>query len=85
MIEPSLAYTYANTIKNAQALLSNHKRKPNTHHISKQPKFSADRGAEEAVGEEQLVVGVPGLGGDAQVKEADPSLQLAVEIHRLRG
>lgn len=49
------------------------------------PKFSADRGAEEAVGEEQLVVGVPGLGGDAQVKEADPGLQLAVEIHCLRG
>lgn len=84
MIEPSLAYTHANTIKNAQALLSNHKRKPNTHHIRK-PKFSTDRGAEEAVGEEQLVVGVPGLGGDAQVKEADPGLQLAVEIHRLRG
>lgn len=66
-------------------LLGKHKRKPNTNRIRKQPKFSADRGAEEAVGEEQFVVGVPGLGGDAQVKEADPGLQLAVEIHRLSG
>ena len=49
----------------------------------KAPKLDADRGTEEPVGEEQLVVGITGLGGDAQVKEADPSLQLAVEVHSL--
>lgn len=43
----------------------------------------ADRCTEEPVGEEQLIVGVAGLGGDAQVKEADPSLQLAGEVHSL--
>ena len=45
----------------------------------------ADRGTEEPVGEVQLIVRVAGLGGDAQVKEADPSLQLAVEVHSLCG
>lgn len=49
----------------------------------KAPKLSADRGAEEPVGEEQLVLGVTGLGRDAQVKEADPSFQLAGEVHSL--
>lgn len=43
----------------------------------------ADRCTEEPMGEEQLIVGVTGLGGDAQVKEADPSLQLAGEVHSL--
>lgn len=47
-------------------------------------KLSTDRGTEESVGEEQLVVWVAGLGGDAQVEEADPSLQLAGEVHGLR-
>ena len=45
----------------------------------------AHRGAEEAVGEEELVVGVARLGGDAQVEEADASVQLAGEVHGLRG
>lgn len=40
----------------------------------KTAKVSADRGAEEAVGEVELVVGVAGLRGDAQVEEADSSL-----------
>lgn len=47
-------------------------------------KCNTDGGTEESVGEVQLVVRVARLGGDAQVKEADPSLQLADEIHRLR-
>lgn len=45
----------------------------------------ADRCAEESMGEEQLVLWVAGLGWDAQVKEAYPSLQLTGEVHGLRG
>lgn len=44
-----------------------------------------DRCTEESVGEEQLVLWVAGLGRDAQVEEAYPSLQLAGEVHGLRG
>lgn len=43
----------------------------------------ADRGTEEPVGEEQLVVGVAGLCGDAEVEEADPGFQLAGEVQGL--
>lgn len=35
--------------------------------------------------EEEFVVWVPGLGGNAQVKEADAGLQLAGEVHSLSG
>lgn len=35
--------------------------------------------------EEEFVVWVPGLGGNAQVKEADAGLQLAGEVHGLSG
>lgn len=37
------------------------------------------------MGEEKLILRVARLGRDAQVKEAYPSLQLAGEIHGLRG
>lgn len=40
-------------------------------------------GAEQAVCKEELVVGVSGFGGYAEVKEADASLQLAGEVHGL--
>lgn len=45
----------------------------------------AHRGAEKAVGEVELVVGVAWLGGDAQVEEADAGVQLAAEVHGLCG
>lgn len=70
-----LPHTQRNT------LLSNHQ-PPNLSH-QKTPKLNADRGAEEPVGEEQLILGVTRLRRDAQVKEADPSLQLAGEVHSL--
>lgn len=54
-------------------------------HYRGQKQAFADRCTEESVGEEQLVLWVAGLGRDAQVEEAYPSLQLAGEVHGLRG
>lgn len=54
-------------------------------HYSRQKQDFTDRCTEESVGEEQLVLWVTGLGRDAQVEEAYPSLQLAGEVHGLRG
>lgn len=54
-------------------------------HYNRPKQDFADRCAEESVGEEKLILRVARLGRDAQVKEAYPSLQLAGEVHGLRG
>lgn len=45
----------------------------------------AHGGAEQAVCEVELVVGVSGFGGYAEVEEADARFQLAGEVHGLRS